>query len=1065
MSEGGDQQPAYAPLDEALQASITELLDKVIDQFNRNELSFAAALRRAGDIIRGAVVNVQGVSEASIDALFENFTQQLEDTRRTNDAIDKNGGRMREKSPAGGPQNRGSSSPSPPPDDRRLGRGHGAPGPGGGPPSDDGDFGGHGGGRDGFPFPRAGKRARSPGDEGEGIARRAFNADLVPFGPPADGAVGSFRGNVYVQQSPFAAFLHSTLRLKLNYLSDTTSSLNLLACDLNAPSFPNSLWKDVLCNKYVDFAKVFAAVYATHGESRETISKHGDMELLLEKTSSRSSRPITSHAEWAIAWQSYKRAVSFAYPHRESELAAYESHITELFISISHAAGSVILYDSAVRVHAASRNDVYLGDFDAYKGIHLRYINRPSGGSTSSGGSARKASNLESRIGGVASGSGGGRSSARGPTTATTGTSAPTASRLLTPSSTVLPKPRSDPVQSTRSLGPPLVGPRLNRGFLWEEDPFLDSYVTPLATWTETAQPVPSPPLSVLNDPIANTTLASHPHLFAVVTPINIKNFESSLSSHPNQPYVQSVIRGLREGFWPYIDGDLDRPLIRDHPERDLEPAHLAFAKEQRDEERALHRFSPSFPELLPGMINVPVHVVPKPHSNKFRLVVDHSSGNFSPNSFIPKHDVHVKLDTVRDLLRNMLTHRRRFGKKPVWIFKSDVSQAYRRLPVHPLAQLRQVVTIDGDRSVDRCVNFGGRGSGTVFCSFMSLVVWIAVKMHAIEGLLAYMDDNFGFDDSEELEYYQPYNSYYPPKQAALLRLWDFLGIPHDKPKQEYGRSLDVTGLEVDSVNLTLRLNDDKRIDLVDAVFMFISENAPFRQRRLVDWERMLGWMNWALSVAPLLRPALSPGWDKIRGKTQRNARIYLNAAVKRDFAWFADSFREWDGLHVADARLWAPQDADLTVFCDASLSGLGFWCPQRHQGFAGALSAAPADTAAPETIFWHEAICVLRALAWAVRLPSPPRRLAIYTDNLNTVQIFNSFKAYNAYNDILLLAARLLLQSRVDLRVVHVPGVENGVADGLSRGLLDVAYALHPGLKIYHLEPATWLHLGTAAC
>lgn len=598
---------------------------------------------------------------------------------------------------------------------------------------------------------------------------------------------------------------------------------------------------------------------------------------------------------------------------------------------------------------------------------------------------------------------------------------------------------------------------------MWEEDGSLDVLITPSASATETAAPVPAAPPSAVNDPVANATLASRPDLFAIVTPVNIIAFEAHLSMHPNRAYVASVVRGLREGFWPYIDADLERPLTRDFPERALTPEHLAFAKQQRDAERSLGRFSPRFKELLAGMINVPVHVVPKA-SGKLRLVVDHSAGESSPNSFIPKHDVHVRLDTVQHLIRNLLVHRRRNGNKPVWLFKSDVSQAYRRMPIHPLAQLRQIVTIDGDRSVDRCNNFGGRGSGTVFCSFMALVVWIAINVCGIDGLLAYIDDCFGFDDSEELELYEPYHAYYPPKQAALLRLWDALGIPHEKEKQEYGRSLVITGLEVDSARLTVKLPDDKRVALVAAIRTFISD-APVRQRRLVEWERMVGWMNWAVTVAPLLRPALTPGYDKIGGKRQRNARIYLNAEVKRDFAWFADVFESWDGLHAVDARLWTPDQADLTICCDACMSGLGFWSPDLNQGFAGALPQLPPGVSGPDTIYWHEAICVLRALAWAVSLPNPPRRLAIFTDNLNTVQVFNSLKAHNEYNHILLLAARLRIESRVDLRVTHIPGVDNSVADALSRGLLSSAQQLVPGLAIHALGEPSWLSLGAAAC
>ena len=67
--------------------------------------------------------------------------------------------------------------------------------------------------------------------------------------------------------------------------------------------------------------------------------------------------------------------------------------------------------------------------------------------------------------------------------------------------------------------------------------------------WTELAEPPPSSPVSKFDNVKALDTIHSHPDLFTITTPINVDHFESLLSSHPNQPFVQSVCRGLREGF------------------------------------------------------------------------------------------------------------------------------------------------------------------------------------------------------------------------------------------------------------------------------------------------------------------------------------------------------------------------------------------------------------------------------------------------------------------------------------------------------------------------------------
>src|SRR5882724_2050392 len=101
-----------------------------------------------------------------------------------------------------------------------------------------------------------------------------------------------------------------------------------------------------------------------------------------------------------------------------------------------------------------------------------------------------------------------------------------------------------------------------------------------------------------------------------------------------------------------------------------------------------------------------------------------------------------------------------RNGAPPHWLFKSDVLAAYWRLLMHPLWQLKQVVTIDGERHVDRCMVFGSRSSPRIWCTFMGLVTWIGIHVYSIKDLLHYMDDSFSYDTNLSLEYYRPYNTY-----------------------------------------------------------------------------------------------------------------------------------------------------------------------------------------------------------------------------------------------------------------------------------------------------------------
>jgi len=78
--------------------------------------------------------------------------------------------------------------------------------------------------------------------------------------------------------------------------------------------------------------------------------------------------------------------------------------------------------------------------------------------------------------------------------------------------------------------------------------------------------------------------------------------------------------------------------------------------------------------------------------------------------------------------------------------------------------------------------------------------LWITIHIEGISGLLAYIDDTFSHNPDPHLLYYPPYDMIFPSKQTHLLHLWDSLGIPHEKKKQEFGQVLTIIGFQVDKL-------------------------------------------------------------------------------------------------------------------------------------------------------------------------------------------------------------------------------------------------------------------------
>jgi len=586
-----------------------------------------------------------------------------------------------------------------------------------------------------------------------------------------------------------------------------------------------------------------------------------------------------------------------------------------------------------------------------------------------------------------------------------------------------------------------------------------------LADWTEHAKPLPSVPLSELQNAVALDTINNHPNLFKIVTPIKVDRFEALLASHPNQPFVKSVCRGLREGFWPWADTHLgEYPTTVDESlgMPDSEP-EAGFLRAQRDQERLAGRFSGSFgQDLLLGMHASPVHAVPKPHSDKLRMVIDQSAGLFSPNSMIKREDIRgFPLDNMTHLGEGLI---RRHHAKPgqsLVVYKSDVADAYRLLPMHPLWQIKQIVTIDGERDVDRNNCFGGRGSPGIYISFNGLVTWIAQRIELIKDLWTYMDDTFGIDDDGNLVWYHKYEKHMPRNQVKLLSLWDELGIPHQPHKQVFGTTLTIIGIYVNPNNLTFMLPKQALNDLLQEIedFACWSEKKHGATWTLRRWQRLAGWMNWSFNVFPLLKPALNRLYPKIAGKDRPLTKIWVNNAVREDLKWATHHMRTSLGINLLSSVSWDAEDADAIVYCDACMEGLAFYYPARLAGFY----APVPNHNAREIIFYYEALAVASACNDLKNSMLHHSKIIVYTDSMNTVNIFSSLRCLPEFNPLLRHCVDVIITRDFQIRVLHIPGEHNAVADAISRREFLRAQQLVPGLQIQSFKPPHLFTLGAA--
>ncbi|KIY47218.1 hypothetical protein FISHEDRAFT_74876 [Fistulina hepatica ATCC 64428] len=704
----------------------------------------------------------------------------------------------------------------------------------------------------------------------------------------------------------------------------------------------------------------------------------------------------------------FAEAFTFIFAHRAEELRAYASHVKAFFKArpISEHSG-VIAYDSAVY-------------------LQIRFIFSPAAS-----------------------------------TLGASGRNAAPAPPVITPTSAINAEPEGMWKRIVKKSREFMwrYSPKYARNLVWfsaseeETPPKKES----LADTSLTLKPVPTPPVKVLTNAATCSTITAFPDLFPIVTPINVSNFKSLLRDHLNRPLVESVCRSLREGFWLWASTAHDNyPDTYDNAEgyRTLtDPVQLAFARKQCAAEVEAGRFSPSFgPNLLPGMYAVPIWVVPKPHSDGLRLIVDHSAGKFSLNSMIPKSERSVHLDGLQQLGEALISAREQYPDRPLVVWKADVTHAYCILPMHPFWQIKQTVKIDDTRHVDFDNDFRGGGSGRIWSIFFALVLWIATYLKCILDLFAYVDDTFSWDFADNLAWYEPYEAWYPKKQVMLLHLWDFLGVPHEKKKQEWGPAIVVIGLLVDAVDMSVMMPDQSRRELIATLRAFA---IPGQRCPLVEFQRLGGWINWALNVYPLLRPGLNTLYAKTKDKTQPFQAVWVSKALCSELWWIANHLEMSTGVHMLESRRWGPSDADVVVFTDACLTGMSFFFPASHIGFQCETDLVMLLRGiSRDRIFYFEALAVVTAIVHTLTLPNPPHCLLVWSDNTNTVDIFNSLHASPSYNPLLITVVDLLMLTNCDLRVLHVAGENNKVANALSRFQNDVATRISPNLHILPFIP-----------
>ena len=498
--------------------------------------------------------------------------------------------------------------------------------------------------------------------------------------------------------------------------------------------------------------------------------------------------------------------------------------------------------------------------------------------------------------------------------------------------------------------------------------------------------------------------------LSRINTPLVVEEWERLLNCHPDREYGDYLLRGMKEGFrigFRYADCAVKRAgsnmkSASDHPE--VVEQYLAT-------EVKLGRVIILDREALPACQVSRFGVIPKSQPGRWRLIVDlsHPKGA-SVNDGIESELCSLSYTSVDAAVRIITA----MGPG-VRLAKFDIESAYRLIPVHPDDRPLLGMMWRDKFYVDTALPFGLRSAPKIFNAVADALQWI-MERNGVPELLHYLDDFLIFGGTESLECQQALEK--------ALQLCLKLGVPVAKSKTE-GPATNITflGIELDTTAMIVRLPREKLHRLQREICKWTGRRSCSKRELL----SIIGQLQHACCVVKPGRSFLRRMISLSTVAKELHHRIRLNRGFRSDLQWWASFLPSWNGVSMMSGVVPAYPSASITS--DAS----GSWG-------CGAFSSAGDwfQLKWPES--WSEVHITVKELLpiimgvalWGRSWQG--RTIRCRCDNMAVVAILKSGSSKDERVMHLMRSLFFFLASYVILLGEHIPGVENGAADALSR-------------------------------
>ena len=413
-----------------------------------------------------------------------------------------------------------------------------------------------------------------------------------------------------------------------------------------------------------------------------------------------------------------------------------------------------------------------------------------------------------------------------------------------------------------------------------------------------------------------------------------------------------------------------------------------------------------------------PMNTVPKSESDERRVIADLSWPlGESINSGISKDTYLNELcelhyTSVEEICQMVLC----VGPGAV-IYKRDLRHAYRQFHVDPRDYQYLGYTWGGKYYVDTVLAMGQRNAAMACSRSTEAVMYI----HEQEGYLgkSYLDDLIGVEVPEKGA--AAYNS--------LGLLLEELGLLENFAKACPPSTVQVVlGVQIDTVSMTISITPERLQEIRELLDEWLLKTRA----RKDEVQSLTGKLCFVCKCVWQSRVFLNRVLELLRSFGP-NQTIVLSESFRKDIRWWSKFVSKFNGVSFIPSPTW--NEPDVTFATDSCLVSCGGHCLKDyfHTPFPRVITVQNLP------IHCLELLAVLVGVrCWGYLCQG--LKLQIYCDNESAVSVINSGRTQDPFMGTCIRELWLeVSRHNFQLRAVHLPGVENRVADFLSR------WDLHP--------------------